>query len=313
VTIAVSLKVNEGLVFAADSASTLLVGKGRSIGVHRVYNHANKITNLRKGSPIGFMSWDLGSIGPASISTLAKDLRRRLSGRDPAYPKWELDRQKYTIEEVAERTKTFFFTERYKPFYKGRGPKPGLGILVGGYSAGAELAEEYRIDIANGKCTGPDQLQTSYGVTWDGQRDALSRLILGISTRLPRVLIDRLGVPEAEVPPVLQVLREALQVELVAAYMPLQDAIDLATYLVEVSVGFTRFNPGPDTVGGPIEVAAISKHEGFKWIRRKHFFTSQLNPTTGADMSEEVMEMGPRLQDLVQHMQSVPAGGEKGK
>jgi hypothetical protein len=28
----------------------------------------------------------------------------------------------------------------------------------------------------------------------------------------------------------------------------------------------------PKTVGGPIEIAAITKHEGFKWIERRHFF-----------------------------------------
>lgn len=44
VTIAVSLKVNDGLVLATDSASTM----SSSGGVENVYNNANKVYNLRK-------------------------------------------------------------------------------------------------------------------------------------------------------------------------------------------------------------------------------------------------------------------------
>jgi hypothetical protein len=31
------------------------------------------------------------------------------------------------------------------------------------------------------------------------------------------------------------------------------------------------------TVGGPTEIAAITKHEGFKWVQRKHFFPRDVN------------------------------------
>jgi hypothetical protein len=54
---------------------------------------------------------------------------------------------------------------------------------------------------------------------------------------------------------------------LVMPAMPVQDAIDLARYLVETTIGFMRFSIArAKTVGGPIEVAAITKHEGFKWV-----------------------------------------------
>ena len=34
----------------------------------------------------------------------------------------------------------------------------------------------------------------------------------------------------------------------------------------------------PETVGGPIDVAIISKGDGFVWIKRKHYFEPRLNP-----------------------------------
>ena len=33
-----------------------------------------------------------------------------------------------------------------------------------------------------------------------------------------------------------------------------------------------------ETVGGPIDVAVISKADGFIWIKRKHYFSKELNP-----------------------------------
>lgn len=57
-----------------------------------------------------------------------------------------------------------------------------------------------------------------------------------------------------------------------------QDAIDLAEFLVHLTIMFSRFSPGAPSVGGPIEIAAVTKHEGFKWIKRKHYYEQRLNP-----------------------------------
>lgn len=74
------------------------------------------------------------------------------------------------------------------------------------------------------------------------------------------------------------VIKRALSMHLVAPPMPIQDAIDLAEFLVDLTINFSRFTPGAPTVGGPIEVAAITKHEGFKWIRRKYWYSREINP-----------------------------------
>jgi hypothetical protein len=59
--------------------------------------------------------------------------------------------------------------------------------------------------------------------------------------------------------------------------MPIQDAIDLVHFLIDVTCGFVRFAPGPATVAQPIDSAAITRHEGFRWVRRKHYYSSTLN------------------------------------
>jgi hypothetical protein len=59
--------------------------------------------------------------------------------------------------------------------------------------------------------------------------------------------------------------------DLVTPGMPLQDAIDLAKFLVETAIlydTFTRRN-GIVRVGGPVDLAVITRHQGFRWIQRK--------------------------------------------
>ena len=62
--------------------------------------------------------------------------------------------------------------------------------------------------------------------------------------------------------------------------MPIQDAIDLVHFLIDTTCGYVRFAPGPATVAQPIDSAAITRHEGFRWVRRKHYFSAALNHRT---------------------------------
>lgn len=77
---------------------------------------------------------------------------------------------------------------------------------------------------------------------------------------------------------VVAAIAEKTQATIVYPSMPVQDAIRLADFLVDTTKGFVSFLPGADTVGGDTDVAVVTKHEGFKWIRRKHYYRRELNP-----------------------------------
>jgi hypothetical protein len=70
--------------------------------------------------------------------------------------------------------------------------------------------------------------------------------------------------------------------------MPMQDAIDLVRYLVQVVVGYVRFAPGALTVAPPIDIAAITAHDGFQWVARKQWF----NPTHNLSQIASTTENG---------------------
>ena len=62
-TIAIALKINDGIVLATDSASAI-VGEENEDGsrsVYHTYFTADKLFNLKKGSRIGAMTWEMGA------------------------------------------------------------------------------------------------------------------------------------------------------------------------------------------------------------------------------------------------------------
>jgi hypothetical protein len=72
VTVIVSVKINDGIVLASDSASTFTT---------QVYEHAEKIVNPVMGLPIGLMVTGDGGIGNESLTTLLKDLGKRMGDK----------------------------------------------------------------------------------------------------------------------------------------------------------------------------------------------------------------------------------------
>jgi hypothetical protein len=279
VTVAVSVKVFDGIVLATDSATTFPLPAGDA----QVYNNANKIFHLHRRLPLGAMTWGLGNIGPASIAELAKDFRARLMGVDNAHKDWALDESSFSVKAVADRLIEFMYDELYRPQFAASGmtPPPVLGFLVAGVSTGQTLAESWLVQMDSASATvTPQQRQKPDDVGWDafGQPDAVARLVGGYSMAMGQALIDA-GVDAAQVANVLAALQTGIvEAPIVQAAMPFADAVGVAKFLVETTCALTRYLPGADTVGGPVELAAITRHEGFKWIARKHYYPRELNP-----------------------------------
>ncbi len=90
--------------------------------------------------------------------------------------------------------------------------------------------------------------------------------------------MTQFGIPNERLFELVEVIKTHANMPLAVDAMPVQDAIDLAQFLVELAINASRFWPGVQTIGGPVEIAAITKHEGFKWVKRKHYYTPNLNP-----------------------------------
>jgi len=60
--------------------------------------------------------------------------------------------------------------------------------------------------------------------------------------------------------------------------MPKQELVKLAESLIDITSLKRKVTRGQETVGGDVDVAIISKSEGFVWTKRKHYFPPELNP-----------------------------------
>jgi hypothetical protein len=71
------------------------------------------------------------------------------------------------------------------------------------------------------------------------------------------------------------------------ALLPKDEMANLAESLVALTSLKRRVSKELETVGGPIDVAVISKGDGFIWIKRKHYFSRELNHHFAARYFEE--------------------------
>jgi hypothetical protein len=61
------------------------------------------------------------------------------------------------------------------------------------------------------------------------------------------------------------------------ALLDKEDMANMAESFISLTSLVRRMQPGEETVGGPVDVAVISKGDGFVWINRKHYFKPELN------------------------------------
>ena len=64
----------------------------------------------------------------------------------------------------------------------------------------------------------------------------------------------------------------------VVASLPIDDMANLAETLIMLQSLKEKVTSPTESVGGPIDVAVITKHEGLIWIKRKHYFDPAKNP-----------------------------------
>lgn len=71
--------------------------------------------------------------------------------------------------------------------------------------------------------------------------------------------------------------RSRSEIESMIEFMPKPELAKMAEALIDLTSIKRKVTQGMETVGGPVDVAVISKNDGFVWVKRKHYFPSDLN------------------------------------
>jgi hypothetical protein len=217
----------------------------------KTYSHANKVFNV--GSlPIGVLTYGIGNIGHRSIGSFILEFGKRYLGNGT-----------HTVEQVAIDLYRFL-NENYEHQHAGvEAPsRPALGIYVAGYDSHGSLATEWEFVLPTD--VGPRLVRPAeqFGASWRGMDIPFTRLFFGLDPRSRQDLGDAKYTE----------LTQRYQFPVICDPMPLQDAIDFAKFILQTTVGMSRFMVGSAICGGALDVAAIAESESgatFTWVNHK--------------------------------------------
>lgn len=262
-SICISVKVGEGLVFGADSVSVVTISgqvSGQQ-GVLNTYNYARKLSHLGN-YPIGTLNWGISQIGARSIQSLLNEFERTIPRRE--------DNPEYSVEDIAGQIYEFLLERYSQQFGEDQGAsRPLLGIQVGGYSSDAFFPDQFVFQIPHSTSierireNNPDGSQ-NFGANWFGQTDAITRMYKGFD---PRAVNEIAQGTESDQNTIREILQR-FEYPVLFDGMPLQDAIDFVLWLISLVIGRFRFVIGVPTCAGDIDIAVIQPDE-FTWVRRK--------------------------------------------
>jgi hypothetical protein len=176
-----------------------------------------------------------------------------------------------------------------------------LWIIVGGYQPGlyypwlwhweqpsrAEGQEGLRHARPHDGDEGPET-----GVDYWGITRALFRLADGYD----RALLQQLAAAGLLDTKRLEDLEEILESHKwtgVFEAMPLQDAADLARFLLQTAAGFEQFHDGPPQVGGELDIAVVTRF-GVHWDARKEMTQAVYSKRPARKRTDDI-EKGTKL------------------
>jgi hypothetical protein len=117
----------------------------------------------------------------------------------------------------------------------------------------------------------PEEVAKHFGSGWKTtQRTNATKKLKKLGSQIVTAFRERMGQLEVDLfsNPIMATV----------AALPKDELAALAEALVNLTSLKRRISVETESVGGPIDVAVISRGDGFVWIKRKHYFKLELNP-----------------------------------
>lgn len=282
-TIAACYLSAEGVVFGADSTTTMYVsGVGPEMpGSEHHYNFAQKIFQIGEGSELAMTMWGLGNLRNVSYRTLIAQFADSLVSEGAQ-----------SMDDVANRWNEFFWpayssgfasvitrvqalqsqptrtSQEEDELYYLFGAFSG-GFCVGGYSKNNRTPSAYEI-LYNPTMTGPGNCDSlSIGSTrfW-GCPNLVSRLLYGLDEALFRTILQS-GKWTGTQQDLYDLIRPFCLGQ--PFDLPIREAIDWIHASIYTTIKTMKFSHMAPACGGPVEIAVITTDRKFRWVRHKSF------------------------------------------
>jgi len=251
-------------VLGTDSVSTLLVATPQGQpAVAKSYSHTQKLFELRDYS-IGVATWGAGALGGRSIAGLVADFSDSLSSRPS------------TIQDAAVQLDQFIsglYNSQFSALPIAQ--QPVLGFWVGGYSQGTAFSELWEVNYPGPPSPGSRLRQTMiptyFGAGWNGIQIPFFRLHKGVDPRFEAQL-QQLGVSQEVIQQAKQAT-QGMEMQVIFDSMPVQQAIEFCRYILNVTIGYNKFEIGTPLTGEPVQVAVVTRRNPFRWVDELTFHT----------------------------------------
>jgi hypothetical protein len=256
-SIVASVKVYDGIALGADSI-TQLIGedaKGQ-FAVMKTYSHARKLFRLSQS--IGLLTYGVGNIGKRSIESYVIEFEGKLRSEDA---------QLLNVKNIGKSLFEHFHSIYNSEYTNVPETKwPVLGVYVAGYSENNPMAEEWEFVVPKTELRLVRE-HNKFGASWRGISIPFTRLYTGFDPRVADILKAQ-GLAEEIITKVKNVAEE-LKSQIVFDGMPLQDAVHFCKFILATTVGMAAFEVGPASCGGWLDLAVITRKDGFTWVSQK--------------------------------------------
>ena len=271
-SLGIAFKGPEGIVLAADSRVTLnsqvQIPQGPqgpiSMLLPSTFDNATKLLKVKGQDYVGAVTYGLGAIGqqePRTAHSFMPEFEASLGTQN-----------RLSVEDFAKRLSDFFmaqWTTMAMPIPVA--PGQDMVFLIGGYDANAVYGRIFEIYVPSK----PDPHELipigQFGAAWGGQREITDRLINGFDARAPQLTRNFLHAPPlgaGQPDPLDGYLKAELSAKIPWQFLPLQDCVDLAIFLVRATITLQKWVIDIRGVGGAIDVATVTR-EGFHYIQQK--------------------------------------------
>jgi hypothetical protein len=269
-SLGIAFKGPEGIVLAADSRVTLnaqmQVPQGPAMLLPATFDNATKLLKVKGQDYVGAITYGTGAIGQLEPRTAHSFI--------PEFEATLANAARLSVQEFARQLGEFFMAR----WTDGGMPNPAppgsdMVFLVGGYDDGAPYGRIFEFFVPSRPAPRETLPAGQFGATWGGQQQIVTRLMNGFDLTAPQIARDFLHVPiggPAGQPDPLDVeLRTKLSAKIPWPFLPLQDCVDLSIFLIRATITLQKWTVDIRGVGGAVDVATVTRTEGFKYIQQK--------------------------------------------
>lgn len=264
-SLGIVIKVPEGLVLAAESRITLGAQMDTPIGKQQLpvyFDNSTKLLSFSSpNTTVGVVTYGNAVIGKDNPRTAASFI-----------PEFEasLPKERLSVLDFAERISDFYLKQwnSSMPPIDQMGNIPDMTFVVAGFNIDEVYGQVYVIDIPRHPKPIERSKNNEFGITFGGQQEIVSRIIMGYDVRMPAILKKELNLsPEQETKFDGIINKFALPIPL--QVLALQDGIDLAYFFIRATIDAQKLSIGLRGVGGAIDVAIIKRNKDLQFIQRK--------------------------------------------